>query len=497
MIENRKTRLRFWLGYAVAAAIAIGSIAIALVVHHREARSFERAQHEEALRASHQAEATAALSVGQLASAAAFYQATENLTQHKFDLMANSLLNRGALLATAFVQAVPRSRRAQFEREHGYPIVERVALGFRRAASRAEYYPLRLAASNAHLVNPYGYDLGSDPLRSMTLNRARITGRPTASPVMHLAIGGAGINVFRPVYRDGLPHRTMAQRKAALTGFAVGAFRLPNLAAAATSALPEDVAVELVQDGRSVLGPSLSPDGSAGAELQVADRTWLLRVRDPNRPDLSLPLLIAVFGIAMAALLGALVLIWSRNEKIQALERQASHDPLTGLKNRRRFEEDLRGEIARSRREVTRGALLMLDLDNFKQVNDSFGHEAGNAVLRETAKRCSAHIRSTDLAGRYGGDEFVVVLVGTGVDGALGVAEKVRGSIEEVGVGMGYPAGLVTASIGVAEYRGGGSDKETKDEDVLVAADRALYRAKAAGRNQVATAGDGGGEETA
>ena len=97
----------------------------------------------------------------------------------------------------------------------------------------------------------------------------------------------------------------------------------------------------------------------------------------------------------------------------------------------------------------------------------------------------NAHIRLTDVAGRYGGDEFVVVLVGTGEEGGRGVAEKVRAAVEEVGTGMGYPAGMVTASIGVAEYR-----PENKDEDVLVAADRALYRAKAAGRNRVATSSE-------
>jgi diguanylate cyclase (GGDEF)-like protein len=89
------------------------------------------------------------------------------------------------------------------------------------------------------------------------------------------------------------------------------------------------------------------------------------------------------------------------------------------------------------------------------------------------------------VAGRYGGDEFVVVLVGTGEEGARLVAEKMRATVEEVGAGMGYPAGFVTASIGVAQY-----SADSKDEDVLVAADRALYRAKAAGRNRVATSSE-------
>jgi len=165
-----------------------------------------------------------------------------------------------------------------------------------------------------------------------------------------------------------------------------------------------------------------------------------------------------------------------------AAQQAAAVDALTGLASFRVLRDRLANEVARGRRTGERFAVLFLDLDNFKQVNDQFGHEAGNEVLRLTARACGEHIRSTDLAGRYGGDEFVVVLVGTGRDGAVGVGDKIRAAVEEIGERLTYPVGLVTASIGVAEYR---ADKE--EEDVLVAADRALYRAKAAGRNQVAT----------
>ena len=169
-------------------------------------------------------------------------------------------------------------------------------------------------------------------------------------------------------------------------------------------------------------------------------------------------------------------------------QQQAAVDALTGLASFRVLRDRLANEVARCHRSAERFAVLFLDLDNFKQVNDRYGHEAGNVVLKETARQCGAHIRLTDLAGRYGGDEFVVVLVGTGEEGAVGVAEKIRASVQDVGKRMGYPDGFVTASIGVAEYRPG---PEHKDEDVLVAADRALYRAKAAGRNRVATGGPG------
>ena len=163
---------------------------------------------------------------------------------------------------------------------------------------------------------------------------------------------------------------------------------------------------------------------------------------------------------------------------------QAAVDGLTGLATYRVLRDRLATEVARSDRTSDPFAVLFVDLDHFKQVNDQFGHEAGNDVLRGAAKECGAHIRTTDLAARYGGDEFVLVLVRTGVEGALSVAGKVRSTVEAMGLRLGYPQGLVTVSIGVAEFVPG---KDPATEDVLVAADRALYRAKALGRNQVAT----------
>ena len=163
---------------------------------------------------------------------------------------------------------------------------------------------------------------------------------------------------------------------------------------------------------------------------------------------------------------------------------QAAEDALTGLATFRVLRDRLANEAARSGRSGDPFAVLFVDLDNFKEVNDRYGHEAGNEVLRSAAREVGSLIRSTDLAARYGGDEFVTVLVRTRVEGAQGVAEKMRARVETMGRELGFPDGLVTVSIGVAEHL---PEREERQEDVLVTADRALYRAKASGRNQVAT----------
>ncbi len=167
-------------------------------------------------------------------------------------------------------------------------------------------------------------------------------------------------------------------------------------------------------------------------------------------------------------------------------QQQAAEDALTGLATFRLLRERMANEVARSNRTGDPFAVLFIDLDHLKEVNDRFGHNAGSEVLRLTAAQCAAAIRSTDLAARYGGDEFVVVLVRTRLDGARRVAEKVRVAVEEAGRKLTYPDGLVTVSVGVAEFQ----PEQDDAKDVLLAADRALYRAKAAGRNLVVAEDD-------
>ena len=164
----------------------------------------------------------------------------------------------------------------------------------------------------------------------------------------------------------------------------------------------------------------------------------------------------------------------------EVVEQQASTDELTQLANRRRFMEVLERERRRINRFGGSLAVVLADLDDFKHINDRFGHQAGDAVLVMCAEVMRAELRDVDLPARIGGEEFAIVLPETDLDGAISLAERIRASLEErrLRFGHGRPV-RVTASFGVATQRAG------EDADLLVLSDAALYRAKRRGKNRV------------
>lgn len=172
---------------------------------------------------------------------------------------------------------------------------------------------------------------------------------------------------------------------------------------------------------------------------------------------------------------------------IQLMERirdMAVRDGLTGLYNRRAFGDLLAQARAREERQGGRFAVLLLDIDYFKRLNDTFGHPAGDAALRNAAQTLERHLRKGDQAARYGGEEFAAILPGADEQGALHLAERVRGAIERGQIVFEGARLSVTASFGAAVWPSDGKDAEA----LLAAADRALYAAKAAGRNRVVAA---------
>lgn len=162
-------------------------------------------------------------------------------------------------------------------------------------------------------------------------------------------------------------------------------------------------------------------------------------------------------------------------QRTQELERLASRDPLTNLLNRREIVRVLDIEIERAHRQKTPLSVLMLDLDNFKSINDNFGHQVGDSVLRSSADSLVDVGRKTDFAGRIGGEEFLILLPNTGYATALQLAERYRSSIENSTDNIHY-----TCSIGVAELRFG-----EQADNLMQRADQALYAAKNSGRNNV------------
>ena len=167
---------------------------------------------------------------------------------------------------------------------------------------------------------------------------------------------------------------------------------------------------------------------------------------------------------------------------LEMSEFRASHDPLTRLWNRGAIFDILNRELARSKREMGSTGLLMMDIDYFKQINDRYGHLTGDEVLRELAKRLSKSIRSYDSVGRYGGEEFLVVLPNVAGTSSSHIAERIK--MKATGIPMSTNEGnmSVTLSVGVAvtEWTGG-----YNADDLIQLADQALYRAKENGRDRI------------
>jgi diguanylate cyclase (GGDEF)-like protein len=308
------------------------------------------------------------------------------------------------------------------------------------------------------------------------------------------------------------------------------------LVRSARDMVPELGAAALVLCDEARTRYTVEPDASGwprdfeGREVGLAERTWAAWVlRGAEEPYLlddiashqdRMPILVLDEGSSRAESLlalplragdrnlGALVLCGKRGTfdatvlrvlgilanqtaaalaTIQLVERNkqlAIRDGLTHLYNRRAFDEALTRAVAQEDRHQGSLSVLLLDLDHFKKLNDTFGHQAGDAALRHTADTLLRHLRKGDLAARYGGEEFVVILPGTERQGAVQLAERVRSALKQSRLVFEGASITMTASIGVAIWPHDGREPAA----LLGAADRALYQAKEGGRNRVVSA---------
>ena len=169
-------------------------------------------------------------------------------------------------------------------------------------------------------------------------------------------------------------------------------------------------------------------------------------------------------------------------QSVAELAEQVRSDALTGLYNKRHLMASLETEMERTCRTLQATSLIMLDVDHFKAVNDTHGHLAGDKVLQSVARIIKSAIRKIDVACRYGGEEFAMILPSTPLLTAVHVAERVREFIAESPVGVGELKLPITVSIGVSSYL---ATQNASIEKLLDRADKQLYRAKTSGRNQV------------
>jgi diguanylate cyclase (GGDEF)-like protein len=238
----------------------------------------------------------------------------------------------------------------------------------------------------------------------------------------------------------------------------------------------------LLADGKELA--RAGSDDAVGAPLSIAlpaghGGSGLLVLYPPRRGGFDDE------AIALGEWLAGRASIALQNAHLHRLTRRlASTDELTQLANRRQFDEALGAEVMRAERFNDPVAVVVADLDNFKEVNDRFGHDAGDLVLRAFAAAIRANVRDIDLPARYGGEEFTVLLPATDAEGGRELAERLRLAAEELAVDVGADTPVrLTSSFGVA-----GFPAEPSAAALLRAADRALYRAKAAGKNAVVVA---------
>ena len=457
------------------------------------------------------------------------FDSSDKVTRDEFHQFAQALSlgeRYPGITNISFTFRVPHARKLQFERAvraEKSPLVKGLPeFAIKPPGERPEYAVLSYLEPMGKNVAAWGLDLNADPLRRSAVDRARDSGQISASSAVTLLRDGnasvASTLLRLAVYRGGGVPGSVEERQRLYSGIVGSAVRVGAMIDATLSKeVLARAELQIYEAGEgaardALLFDSAAPRAAASApdefsryevtrRLAVGDREWRLRIV-PRKDPVDLLDKAGIAAILAALLAISALLFWlmtsvaisesrgaelaQRNREAallrERLQEQAMRDKLTGLYNRHYVEEWFGLELRRAQRHGWSIAAIMLDIDHFKGFNDTFGHEAGDLVLRELAGALGRTTRGSDVASRYGGEEFLVLLPECPFDAALRRAERMREEVAKLELRYGdKPLGPVTVSLGVAVF----PDHTKESEELLRCADEALYAAKQAGRNRV------------
>ncbi len=412
-------------------------------------------------------------------------------------------------------------------RAEGFPAYQVTPAGPREVYSSIIY----LEPFQGRNLLAFGYDMFSEPVRREAMERARDTALPALSGKVTLVQEEgaehtqAGALMYVPVYRNGVPVDTVAERRAALFGWVYSPYRMedlmrdtiPDWSLQGRSFVDLHIYDGQVADESRLLFDS-QPEGldhgrqtflSEQRTVDFHGHCWLLAFNGSQAAgqiSYAPAWLTATGGLIISGLLSGMLLQQCKRADAQRraecladqIRGMAYHDSLTGLPNRPLLLDRLQMALAEGRRNKQQGALMMVDLDNFKPLNDKHGHDAGDRLLVQVARRLQQCVRQTDTVARLGGDEFIVLL--PGLDGseeqvrreAASVAEKILAVLSrpyhlaDIGSGLRAIEHVCSSSIGLTLF--GPEDEDS--EAIIKRADTAMYKAKGKGRNRFSFGAD-------
>jgi diguanylate cyclase (GGDEF)-like protein len=447
----------------------------------------------------------------------AFYNSSAEVGRNEFEVFSREVLHgKDGILSVSWIPRIGRNQRAAHEAaalNDGLQDYRIRTVGpdgsLSDARDKEEYFPVYFTTERQHSGQVYGLDLDDNGPREAALVRARDENLLTASDTFTLHSGTwdrQGFFVVLPVYAKGLPHNTVEERRQNLLGFVQGVFQAKTVVDEILAGVQMSVDMTILApraeggvypiraDGANTDEMPESPSGRISedstphwvGELQVADRYWRMVARPivttAVQHQSAWVLLIA--GLLLTGL--GTAFHWSSNSFARRLlranlkvSRLVLTDPLTALANRRAFLDRLADAFAASARGANPFAVFSIDLDHFKDTNDTLGHPAGDALLCQVAERLRKMTRRDAMVARFGGDEFAVLLPSAADSVATGaVAARINAALATPFLVDGNEL-HISASIGISFF-----DAEVRTpEELLVQSDLALYRAKEEGRN--------------